>query len=110
MGVNGLETSELLYSTSFCVKRKNFLTLCKGTKLYSFSRISKHIFQLLFLLLKTATVRCTEADFRKGTSKEMPTMITMSQMTLPSSWASLFIYLCRTLKTVIVSFYFTIII
>lgn len=34
----------------------------------------------------------------------------MSQMTLPSSWAFLFIYLCRTVKTVIVSFYFTIII
>ena len=29
-------------------------------------------------------------------------------MTLPSSWASLFIYLCRTVKTVIANFYFAI--
>ena len=46
---------------------------------------------VLYTLLKTATVRCTEADFRKDTSKEMSTMTTMSQMTQPSSWTYLFI-------------------
>ena len=35
------------YSTSFCVKRKNFLTFCKGTKLYPFSRISQKLFSFL---------------------------------------------------------------
>ena len=48
---------------------------------------------VLYTLLKTATVRCTEADFRKDTSKEMSTMTTMSQMTQPSSWTYLFILL-----------------
>ena len=47
--VNGLETSELLYSASFCAKRKNFLTFCKGTKLYPFSRISNFLKTFSFL-------------------------------------------------------------
>ena len=42
--VNGLETSELLYSSSFCIKRKNFLTFAKVQNFTRFHEFPKTFF------------------------------------------------------------------
>ena len=60
--VNGLETSELLYSSSFCIKRKNFLTFAKVQNFTRFHEFPKTFFHSRFHSLVIFTP--SESHFR----------------------------------------------
>ena len=60
--VNGLETSELLYSSLFCIKRKNFLTFAKVQNFTRFHEFPKTFFHSRFHSLVIFTP--SESHFR----------------------------------------------